>query len=276
LKIALFIFVISLRLYSASAQKMPSDYFEEAGKFYENKEFDKALACYQYIVDHHPKNELYPKSFYNVGYIYYSQKNFEKAIVIFHTILKGNSNETANLGGDIMAAPYTNYRHWANEILSDIYYEKEKYDSSLFYFALSDTTNPYLHFCGNEFAANDIYTALRYADIYQKLNQPNQAIKKLLPAVFITLADNSMIIDELKQLLKGKPNLKSRLDESLMKIYVKTIQQNENSYERYYFKFLEAEIAIPDSYEYDKKKFDKQKAIKEIMLTDFYKMIAKL
>ncbi len=262
--------------YSATAQKMPSDYFEEAGKFYENKEFEKALTSYQYIVEHYPKNELYPKSFYNVGYIYYSQKNFKKAIVIFSTILNGNFNEKENLGGDIMADPYTNYRHRAGEILSDIYYQKKRYDSALHYFALSDTANPYLHFCGNEYAANDIHAALRYADIYQKLGQPDQAIKKLLPAVFITLADNSMITDELKKLLKGKPNLKSKLDESLKKIYGKEIKQSKNSYKRYYFKFLDTEIAIPESYEDDKEKFDKQKAVKEIMLTDFYKMIVKL
>lgn len=255
---------------------MPSDYFEEAGKFYENKEFEKALTSYQYIVDHYPKNELYPKSYYNVGYIYYHQKNFKKAIVIFSTILNGNFNEKENSGGDIMADPYTNYRHRASEILSDIYYERKMYDSALHYFALADTANPYLHFCGNEYAANDIHTALRYADIYQKLRNPDQAIKKLLPAVFITLADNSMIIDELKKLLKGKANLKSKLDESLKKIYVKEIQQSKNSYKRYYFKFLDTEIAVPDSYEDDKEMFDKQKAVNKIMLTDFYKMIVKL
>jgi tetratricopeptide (TPR) repeat protein len=268
--------VILFCQYSATAQKMPSDYFEEADKFYENKKFEKALTSYQYIVEHYPKNELYPKSFYNVGYIYYNQKNFDKAIAIFSTILKGNFNEKENLGGGIMADPYTNYRHRASEILSDIYYDKKKYDSALHYFALSDTANPYLHFCGNEYASNDIHTALRYADIYQKLKQPDQAIKKLLPAVFITLADNSMVIDELRKLLKGKSNLKSNLDESLKKIYAKEIRQSKTSYNRYYFKFLDTEIVVPDSYEDDKEKFNKQKAIKEIVLTDFYKMIVKL
>ena len=69
---------------------------------------------------------------------------------------------------------------------------------------------------------------------------------------------------------------KSKLDESLKKIYGKEIKQSKNSYKRYYFKFLDTEIAIPESYEDDEEKFDKQKAVKEIMLTDFYKMIVKL
>jgi tetratricopeptide (TPR) repeat protein len=276
MKISLFIFAILFCKYSATAQKMPSDYFDEAGKFYENKEFEKALTSYQYIVEHHPKNELYPRSLYNVGFIYYNQKNFDKAMVIFSRILMSNFNEKENLGGGIMDDPYTNYKHKASEILSDIYYDKKKYDSALHYFAISDTTYPYLHFCGNELASNDIRTIVRYADIYQKLKQPDQAIKKLLPAVFVTYANNSMVIAELKKLFKGKSNLKSELDESLKKIYAKEIRKSEKSYNRYYFKFLDIEIEVPNSYESDNKKFDKQKAIREIMSTNFYKMIVKL
>lgn len=276
LKIALFIFVFLSGLYAATAQKMPSDYFEEAGKFYENKQFEKALDAYQYIVDHYPKNELYARSYYNVGYIYYYQKNFPKAIIIFRSILHGNFNEKEDLGGGIMSDPYTNYKHRAGEILSDIYFERKMYDSALHYFALSDTANPYLHFCGNEYAANDIHIALRYAEIYQQLRQPDQAIKKLLPAVFITLADNSAIIEKLKKLLKGKANLKAELDESFNKIYVREIQLSKNSYKRYYFKFLDTEIAVPDSYGAGKEMFDKQKAVNEMRKTDFYKMVLKL
>jgi hypothetical protein len=40
--------------------------------------------------------------------------------------------------------------------------------------------------------------------------------------------------------------------------------------------FLNAEIAVPDSYEDEKKKFEKDKAINEIKQTDFYKMIEQL
>jgi tetratricopeptide (TPR) repeat protein len=259
--------------YAATGQKMPSDYFDEAGRFYEKKEFEKALVSYQYIVDHYPKNELYPKSFYNVGYIYYGRNDFEKAIAIFRTILHEKFNENEGQGGSIMGEPYANYRHRASEILSNIYYDQEKFDSALHYLVLADTANPYLHFCGNAIAGNDIHTALRYADIYQKMNQPDKAIKKLLPLVFETLADNSMVIDELKKLLKGTPNLKDKLDEALGKINTRKIRQGENSYNRYYIKFLDAEIEIPMNDEEGNTKFDKQKAVKQIMLTQFYRMI---
>lgn len=257
-------------------QKMPSDYFDEASNYFEDENFNEALKGYNYIVNNHPKNELYPRAFYNVGYIYFIQKKYAKSIPIFKEILESNFNEKENLGGGIMADPYTNYRHRASEILSEIYYDKKKYDTALYYFALSDTTYPYLHFCGNEYASNDIYAVLRYADIYQKLKQPEKAIEKLLPAVFITLANNSKVIKELKKLLMGKKGLKQELDNSLSKIYSKKIDTENYTFTRYYFKFLNAEIAVLKSYEDEKDKFDKDKAITEIKQTDFYKMIEKL
>jgi tetratricopeptide (TPR) repeat protein len=272
----IFSLLILLSSFVAFAQKMPSDYFEEASSFYEDERYGEALKSYQYIVDEHPKNELYPRAFYNVGYIQFIQKDYDKAVDVFKSILESNFNEKENLGGGIMADPYTNYRHRASEILSEIYYAKKNYDSALHYFALSATTYPYLHFCGNEYASNDVHTALRYADIYQELNQSDKAVEKLLPTVFITLADNSEVIEELKKLLTDKQELKKQLDESLRKIYSKKIDREDYSYTRYYFKFLNVEIAVPDSYEDEKDKFDKGKAIKEIKQTEFYKMIEKL
>ncbi|NLL27518.1 MAG: tetratricopeptide repeat protein [Bacteroidales bacterium] len=260
----------------STAQKMPSDYFEEASKYFEDEKFDEAIKSYQYIVDYHSKNELYPRAFYNIGYIYFIQKKYDKAIPVFKKILESNFNEKEDLGGNIMVDSYTNYKHKGSKILSEIYYAEEKYDTALYYLALSDTTFPYLHFCGNENASNNIYIALRYADIYQKLKQPEKAIEKLLPTVFITLADNLKVIEELKKLLTDKKGLKKKLDNSLNKIYPKKIDREDYSYTKYYFKFLNVEIAVPNNYEDDKKKFDKDKAIKEIKQTNFYKMIEQL
>jgi tetratricopeptide (TPR) repeat protein len=255
---------------------MPSDYFDEASKYFEEKKFDKALSAYQYIVDNHPRNELFPRSYYNIGLIYFNLKQFDKALTIFNTILKSNFNEKENFGGGIMADPFTNYKHRACELISDIYYDRKIYDTALVYFAMSDTTYPYIHFCGNEYAANDVHTSLRYADIYQKLNMADKAIESLLPSVFISLADNSKIIAELKKLLTNKKYIRIELDEALINIYPKKIMNENYTYTRYYFKFLNTEIPVPESYEDDKKIFNKDKAINEIQKTEFYKMIENL
>ena len=255
---------------------MPSDYFDEGEKYVEANDNKNALASFQFIVKHYPKSTLYPKAFYNVGYIYFMDKQYDSSIVIFKSILISNFNEKENLGGGIMDDPYTNYRHRTSEILSDIYYNKKMFDTALHYFALSDTLYPYLHFCGNEYAENNIYTALTYSDLYQKLDNNDKAIESLLPAVFITLANNSKVLSELKSLLKKKKNLKKDLDLSLTNIYSKTIQREDYSYQILYFKFLNVEIAVPKGYEDEKKKFDKDEAITDIKKTDFYKMIKKL
>jgi tetratricopeptide (TPR) repeat protein len=258
------------------AQKMPSDYFEEAGKYFEEKEYEKALSSYQYLADNHPKNELYPRAFYNVGYIHFIQKNYEKATQVFKTIIGSNFNEKESLGGGIMDDPYANFKHRASQLLSDIYYDKQDYKLALYYFLMADTLYPYLHFCGNEYASNDIQTALRYADIFQKLNQPNKAIEKLLPTVFITLADNSEVIKELKKLLNKKKNLIKELDISLVNIYPKTIKKEDYTNTSHYLSFLNTEIQVPNNFDIDEPDFDKNIIIKKIKQSEFYKMIEKL
>lgn len=256
---------------------MPSDYFEEASSFFEEEKYDEAINEFQFIVDNHKNNELYPLAYYNVGYTYYVKKDFDKAIEVFKSILESDFNETEKLGGGIMSDPFTNYRHKSSKLLSEIYYNKGNYELALQYLSLSDTTYPYLHFCGNGYAANDVYTTLHYAKIYQKLGNNKKAINILLPAVFNSLANNSKIIEELEKLLSGNNRLKEKLDDSLKNIYSKTSYYNDgDSYESYYFKFLDVEIPVPFSFEYYDQEFDKDRTLNDIKDSEFYKMIEKL
>ncbi|WP_157447047.1 hypothetical protein [Cytophaga aurantiaca] len=270
--------VCSLSSQNLYGQKMASDYFDEGEKYAKAQDNKNAIISFQYFVKHYPKNTLYPRAFYNLGYLYFIDKQFDSSIVIFKSILESNFNEKENLGGDIMADPYTNYRHRASEILSEIYYNKKAYGTALHYFALSDTLYPYLHFCGNALEENKLQTALRYADLYQKLDNDDKAIESLLPAVFITLTDNTSVLSELKSLLKKKKNVKKDLDLALTNMYSKTFKREDNYiYQTYYFKFMNAEIEVPSDYNYDeKRKFNQNEAIKEIKQTDFYKMIEEL
>lgn len=253
------------------AQKMPDDYFEEASRSFETGDYDKALDGYRYIVDKHPGNELYPRAYYNMGLIYSRQKKYDQAIPVFSSILKSNFNETEKLGGSIMDDPYANYRHRASEMLTDIYMQQKMYDSALCYLARADSVYPYLHFCGNEYAANAINTALQYAAIYKKLNKPGQAIAALLPVVFETLSNNAQVIGQLKVLLKNRKGLVKELDRSLNKIYAREIKDGDDSYKNYFFKFLDTEIPVFRYYEKDK-----TAALREMKESDFYQMIRRL
>jgi tetratricopeptide (TPR) repeat protein len=275
-RVYIFILLLSLSYLSNDAQKMPSDYFDEAEQFFEAKEYKNSITTYKYIVVNHPKNELYPKAYYNLGYTLYIDKQYDSSIIVFKSILKGNFNEMESSGGGIMNDPYANYRHRSSELLSEIYEKKGDFAAALQYFALADTAYPYLHFCGNEYASNDVHSALRYSLLYQKLNNTDKAIEYLLPAVFITLADNFKVISELKSLLRNKKGIKKDLDLALANIYSKTIQTKDYNYKRHYFKFLNAEIAVPGGYVGENETFDKDKSVQEIRRTDFYKMIKKI
>lgn len=267
------VFLMLCLCQSLFAQKMASDYFAEGEQYIENDDYTNALVSFQYIVDHYPKNVLYPRAFYNTGYILYETKEYDSCMVVFKAILNSNFNEKESSGGGIMDDPYTNYRHRACEVLSSIYNKKEQYDSALHYFALADTLYPYIHFCGNEYATNDIRKALKYAELYQKLDNKDKAIESLLQAVFIDIEDNSQVLTELKHLLKGHKNLQNDLNLALTNMYPKTITREEYSYTLYYIKFLNAEIDVPVSSVRDNDKFDKDNAIAEIRKTEFYKMI---
>jgi tetratricopeptide (TPR) repeat protein len=252
-------------------QKMPSDYFDEGEEFSQAEDYKNAIASFQYIVKHNPKNTLFPKALYNLGYLYFKDEQYDSSIVVFKSILSSNFNEFESAGGGIMDDPYSNYRHRASVILSEIYHNQNMYDTALYYFSLSDTLYPYHHFCGNETAANEIQTALIYANLYQKLNNIDKAIEVLLPAYYNTgLADNSQVVFELKTLLKKRKNLKRELDKALKTIYTDTFQSDSDIYTTYYIKFLNQSFSV--GYEIENKKFDKNQAIKDFKDTDFYKM----
>lgn len=260
----------------AFGQKMPSDYFQEAHDYFEEGKLDKALAGYMYIVENHPRNELYPRALNNAGYICLLQKKYKKAIEVFSLILNGNQDEREPSGGGIMASPYANYCHRAASQISDCYYELRRYDSALCYWALADTVYPFLSDCGNAYAENDIHTSLRYADIYQKLGQPDKAIEKLLPQVFNTgLADNSKILTELKKLLAGKRKLPEKLDQAIDNVYLKTFTSNYGDYERYCIQWLGVEIRYPFR-PFNSTDYNKENVMKWMRESDFYQMVANM
>jgi tetratricopeptide (TPR) repeat protein len=260
----------------ALGQKMPEDYFQEGKALFEAKKYESAVASFRHIVQNNPRNELFPRAVYNIGYCYFLANRSDSATSVFKVILKSNFNERDKSGGGIMDDPYANYRHRASELLSEIYYRRKMYDTALYYFAISDTVYPYLHFCGNEYAANDVRTALWYSTLYQKLGFKDQAIQSLLPAVFISLADNAKVISELKALLRKKDGLKNELDIALSNIYSKNIRKKDDGYKVYCFKFLNTEIAVPNGYQDNGAVFDKQKAIEDVRKSGFYAMIVSL
>ncbi len=201
-------------------QKMPEDYFDEGVEATENNNDSTALADFYYIVNNHPKNEIFPRAYYNIGYIYYKKEDHTNAIKVLRNILKGNFNDMEPSGrAGIMSDPYANYKHNAASLLSEIYESRAAYDTALFYLAQSDTVYKYEHFCGNEQMANEISNAIRYANLYEHLYQVSNAERILLTVSFPSgLASNQKVLEALRSLFKKyeKPErLRAELEKSI-------------------------------------------------------------
>ncbi len=284
-----FLLLAMLFSVTAFAQKKPADYFEEANSYYDAGQYDKALKGYQYFVKHFPKDQGYPRALYNVAHCQFLLKQYGKCVKTCRKLMAVEADEKDPLGWGIMADPYANYRHRGADMAYECYSIQQQWDSALRYLALSDTVYPYIHFCGNAYAANDVSNALRYAEIYEHMGQPDKALEKLLKTVFLDgLADVSKVIAEIRMLLSGREGLLQELDKAMDAMYEKKFEYVDkegqiHTYTHHYISFLNVEIEVPEDYMYyyfipDRVKsgFVKEECISYIKQTSFYKMIAAL
>jgi len=286
----LFFFFISFTdLYG---QKMPDDYFDEGVEASKNNNDSLALADYYYIVNNHPKNEIFPRAYYNIGYTYYKTQDYTNAVKIFRNILKGEFNDLEPSGRPgIMSNPYANYKHNAASLLSKIYENRALYDTALFYLFQADTLYTYEHFCGNEQMANRIYTAVKYANLYEHLNQTTKAEKVLLAVSFSSgLASNQEALDELNTLFKkhGNPKqLRTDLEKSINDYIVDTNYYDTDTTFSYYILFQGEKIEFyyggfggmnPRLFtnETDNKISEREKIIAYLKKSELYKIIKDL
>lgn len=219
-----FLLLAMLFSVTAFAQKKPADYFEEANNYYDAGQYDKALKGYQYFVKHFPKDQGYPRALYNVAHCQFLLKQYGKCVKTCRKLMAVEADEKDPLGWGIMADPYANYRHRGADMAYECYAIQQQWDSALRYLALSDTVYPYIHFCGNAYAANDVSNALRYAEIYEHMGQPDKALEKLLKTVFLDgLADVSKVIAEIRKLLSGREGLLQELDKAMDAMYEKKL-----------------------------------------------------
>lgn len=274
---------------TALAQKKPVDYFEEANRYYDARQYDKALKGYQYFVKHFPKDQGYPRALYNAAHCQFLLKQYGKCIKTCRKLMAVEADEKDPLDWGIMADPYANYRHRGADMAYECYAIQQKWDSALRYLALSDTLYPYIHFCGNAYAGNEVSNALRYAEIYEHIGQPDKALEKLIQTVFLDgLTDVSKVLAEVRKLLSGREGLLQELDTAMNAMYEKKFEFVDNEGKthtntHHYISFLSVEIEVPEDYWFFyfvpnkvESGFVKEECITYIKQTSFYKMIAEL
>lgn len=270
------------------AQKMPEDYFEEGVQAVQNHDDSGAIAAFNYVIKNHPKNELYPRCYYNIGYLYYADNNYAMAKIIFKDLLiKGIDDKESSGRSGIMEDPYANYKHNASTLLSIIYEKTGNLDTALNYLFVSDTQYHYQHFCGNELAQNEVSTALRYSKLYNRLNKIDEAELALLKVAFIHgIASNDEALDSLEALYKryNKPEeLKRKIDYSIENFVTDTSYYYKKDTEYTYYIYYDNEKIDIGYHDYMDRISDpvpnipnRKKIIEYLKQTDFYVRVQQL
>lgn len=272
------LFLFSSICYS---QKMPTDYFDEGYNFYTNGDLDSALSRFEYIVQNFSDDDIFGRSLYNVGAISMEMDKLEQAKKVFESILKGNLNETEDLGGSIMGDPFTNYKHRAAENLSDIYFIQKDFLNSLKYLVLADTVYKYIGYDANAYEEKEILFAIKYADIYDNAGLRQKAITVMLKCVFYGFAAGEIkdrLFDKIKELFTkyGYTNVKKEFDESLNNFKKeKRFSENRNvEYNLFYINYYQTKIYLPGSYD-NFSELKESDVIKNTKKFRFYKFLEK-
>ncbi len=210
---------------------------------------EKALEHYQELTDSFPTSALLFRTLGNKGFIQLALEDREAARETFQQILdsKANDKEKGGTGSGLMMEPYANYKNTAAKVLAKLNLEDSNYTEALRYLDLTKQY-PYLHFCGNAYAAETIHMSGLYAKCYLGLKDTAEALKILLPHIVENgLADNTDLVHLAYQtLLKkySKDELKRRYIQAFKNCRTEKVKSKEYEYKRYFITFLDTKIEL--------------------------------
>jgi hypothetical protein len=174
--------------------------FDRAIELFEDEQPQAALLAFTEFRETYPNSPLAPRAHFNIGFLNWHLKNNPAAIMAFQEILEQPYNEQDE---NNLMEPYALYKHHSCRYLAEIYLEEKNYDEASQYIYLFDKEYPYQHFCGNEWAAYDMYKAVMYARLYEGENKIEKAVKVLVPHIFANgLASNQEVLEQLIGLLE--------------------------------------------------------------------------
>lgn len=209
----------------------------------------KAIDYYQELIDSFPESKLLFRALNNKGFIELALKDTGDGKLTFLKILnsKADDQEPGGIGSGIMAEPYANYKNRAIKVLADISIQEGNFMEAIKYLDLTNKY-PYRHFCGNEYAADDIYMTELYAKSYLGLKNKQKALEVLLPAILENgLADNSDLVKlAYKTLMEeySKDELQTKYEEAFKNNKVEKVKTKKEECNRYYITFLNIKIVL--------------------------------
>lgn len=242
---------------------------------------DKQLECYQRIVDSFPGSKLYFRALNNKASVEYQLEDYEAARKTYKAILAGNADdkERGGTGSGLMAEPYANYKNRAATMLAGLYMRDSNYREALNYLDLT-RKYPYRHFCGNEYAANDIYMAGLYARCYLGLKNYEKAYDILLPQLLNSgLASNTELVRmayDALLLRYTRARLKASFEKAFRDYRVEKIKDRKDEYDRFTISFLGRTIPLSTwSFDFQEERQKKEAIVKMMTNAAFYALISK-
>ena len=214
-----------------------------------NTILQKSLGYYEEILAKFPHSKFVYRTLSNKAYIELTLGDEEEAIKDFSTILQGTDadHERGGRGTGIMAEPYANYKNSAAKNLAEIALKAGDYTKALAYLNLTKKY-PYQHFCGNAYAADEIYLGEMYEKCYLGLNEYTKAYAAALPNLLENgLADNkNLVIMTYNALLKtySKQELKSKFEQAIQKHEIIISKSGKYEYRNYFITFLEFKVPL--------------------------------
>jgi hypothetical protein len=195
---------------------------------FEQKEniLENSLEYFETLINDFPKSKLRYRSINNAAFVSMQLEYDDDAIKYFKKMInsKANDKEKGGVGDGLMQEPYALYKNRACINLAKIYIKDNKYSEAIKYLDLTKKY-PYQHFCGNEYAWNDIRMAILYTNCYLGLNDNDKALNTSLSEVFYTgLADNNEIFDLVCKIIKNNfsiDEIKNELELALNSITIK-------------------------------------------------------
>lgn len=241
----------------------------------------RALQCYKSLLEDFPQSKLRFRALNNRALLEYQLKDYDEAKQTYLSIVnsKADDKELGGVGSGLMGEPYANYKNRAAKMIAEICLRDSNYQEALNFLSLTKQY-PYRHFCGNEYAADDMFMAMQLAKCYLGLNDYKKAYSVLLPRIIENgLANNHSLVKlTVEALLKTytKTELRISFQKAIQSYSIEEIDKKDPSYITYYINFLDNRLRV-DNWMLIGTKPDEQAGLirKSLEGSYFYQLIAK-
>lgn len=264
------IFLIFIEFNICYTQKMPIDFFEEGLVFSKKNQKDSALIYFKRIVDFEPGFKYYKQAVFLLANEYYSKEKYDLSLPLLKMLIVDSSDfihEVVKHDNDYFFSNI-DYKEWSYVMISDIYFIREKYDSSLFYLSINDLIKYNFSIDEKKWTFYDNFKILRYCDILIKLKRNEDALILILNNIWDGFAEEQELIPMLKKVLIDKKYAKELFKQSLKNLQIVSNEYSCNCN----FIFYGVKLSLPGDLKV-KSKCTKKQLISLIKSTKLYQEI---